>query len=267
MTLLFVEDEYYTRTGILESIRWAELGITTVESAADGKLGMERLRMQPDLLLVDIRMPYHTGLEIAAMAKQNDPDCEVIILSSYSDKEYLLTAISLSTVAYIEKPVDLDELTTALRQAVTRRERSLKLKGMSGRALVKQLVVDQEKCSQSTRIVLERITTQYADPDLSLEKLAELVHLNPTYLSGSFKSETGSSLKRMLIRIRVEEACELLRSTNMPIADVAVKVGYLSPSYFSKLFRKETGCSPNEYRDGKAAQFAGEEDGADEAGL
>ncbi len=247
MTLLLVEDEYYTRTGLLESIRWAELGITTVESAADGKAGMERLRMQPDILLADIRMPFFTGLEIAAQAKRADPDCEIIIISSYSDKEYLKTAITLSTVAYIEKPVDLDELTAALRQAVKRRERSLRTPGERGSEILRDL--SREQYSQSTRLVLEAIRARYADPDLGLEKLAELVHLNPTYLSGTFKSETGVSLKRVLTGVRLEEACRLLRTTNMPIADIAVKTGYLSPGYFSKLFRKELGVSPNEYRE------------------
>lgn len=255
VTLLFLEDEFYTRNGILDSIPWAALGIARVEAACDGLAGMEKLRLMPDILLTDIRMPYHTGLEVALEAKKNDPDCEVIILSSYSDKEYLKTAISLSTVAYIEKPVDLGELKDALVSAVERRERSRLLKNITHpsqpTAIDRLAAGDHESYSHSTRLILSLISERYADPDLSVDRLAEEVRLNPTYLSGSFKAETGCSLKRMVIAIRMERACELLKSTNIPVAEVAAKVGYLNPNYFSKLFRREMEQSPNEYRDGR----------------
>ncbi|MEG1891325.1 MAG: DNA-binding response regulator, partial [Clostridia bacterium] len=190
-------------------------------------------------------------------AKKNDPDCEVILLSSYSDKEYLFTAISLATVAYIEKPVNLEELSCAVTQAVERRKRSLTLRRMGGSStisceVINHLVGQRDAYNHSTQIVLECLSTRYSDPELSVEKLAAAVQLSPTYLSGNFKEETGCSLKRMLTCIRVEEACYLLRTTNMPIAGVAMKVGYLAPDYFSKLFRKETGFSPNEYREREA---------------
>ena len=89
MKLLFVEDEYYTRCGILQSVDWASLGIDEVESASNGQEGLQKLSVHPDILLTDIRMPYISGLDIAKQLKRDDPDSEVIILSSYSDKEYL----------------------------------------------------------------------------------------------------------------------------------------------------------------------------------
>ncbi|MCE5343327.1 MAG: helix-turn-helix domain-containing protein [Eubacteriales bacterium] len=257
MTLLFIEDEYYTRTGILKNVPWDALGIHSVTAACQGKEGLERLSIRPDILLTDIRMPYHTGLEIAVQAKKNDPDCEVILLSSYSDKEYLLQAISLSTVAYIEKPVDMVALCCALKQAIERRKRSFTLHRISdsdttSREVIRRLVGDQNAFSHSTRLVLEILATQYADSDLCVEKLASAVQLNPTYLSGNFKEETGCCMKRMITSIRIQEACQLLRTTNMPVTDISAKVGYLSPNYFSKLFRKEMSCAPNEYREREA---------------
>lgn len=255
MTLLFLEDEFYTRNGILDSIPWAALGVTRVETACDGQAGMERLKLMPDILLTDIRMPYRTGLEVALEAKKNDPDCEIIIMSSYSDKEYLMTAISLSTIAYIEKPVDLMELRQALENAVERRKRSRLITSMNKPAappvIDKLLKGDRERYSHSTRIIIDELAARYSDPDLSVEKLAELVRLNPAYLSGSFKQETGCTLKRVITAMRINEACALLKNTNIPISEVSVKAGYLNPGYFAKLFRREKGCSPNEYREGR----------------
>lgn len=253
MTLLFVEDEFYTRQGILGSMDWLSLGVDRVETVTDGKAGMQQLALCPDILLTDIRMPYCTGLELAAKAKQNDPHCEIIIMSSYSDKEYLFKAISLSTVAYIEKPVDLRELSGAITQAVERRKRSRligSLQGETAAETVPRALPDpsDEAYSHTTRIALTYLAGHYADPGLSLEAVARHVHLNPAYLSGSFKKDTGRNLKRVIIDVRMEKAGELLRDTALSVATVAARTGHRSANYFSKLFHKETGQTPHEYR-------------------
>lgn len=250
MKLLFVEDEYYTRTGILQSIDWAALGIDQVDNAGNGREGLQKLRERPDLLLTDIRMPFVTGLDIARQLKRDDPDSEVVILSSYSDKEYLLTAISLSAVSYIEKPVRLDELRQALTQAVQRRKKRLLLREMEAKARFASLPDENDPaCRHATRLVLRLIAQKYADPMLSVNGMAEEVRLSPIYLTNTFKEDTGRTVKRVLTEVRVEAARRLLLSTNLPIAEVAAQCGYDNANYFSKLFRQETGATPNEYRE------------------
>lgn len=253
MLLLFVEDEFYTRQGILSTVDWLSLGVDRVEYAVDGKTGEELLSMRPDILLTDIRMPYRDGLELAEMAREADPECEIIILSSYSDKEYLLKAISLSTVAYIEKPVDIGEISRAVTQAVERRRKAKRFQELeSGAGPANELDglpdCNSHAFSHTTRIVLSHLTRHYADPGLSLDSIAEYVHLNPAYLSDSFKKDTGKNLKRLITEVRMKKACSLLASTNLSVADVAAQTGYRSSNYFSKLFRQEIGMTPLEYR-------------------
>lgn len=253
MTLLFVEDEIYTRNGILHSINWPALGIDRVESAGDGRAGLERLKIKPDILLTDIRMPFLSGLELATIAKKQDANCEIIILSSHSDKEYLFTAISLSTVAYIEKPVDIDELKKAIELAVCRRKQSLRIRKLDadpvGISQVIAPLLEKADLGHSTRLMLEYLEGHYQDPDLSVDHLASIVHLSTVYVSSIFKEETGHNLKRIITDLRLMHAKEMLSRTNLSIADIALSVGYRSSNYFSKLFRKETGLTPNEYRD------------------
>jgi len=256
MTLLFIEDEIYTRTGILESVAWEPLGITRVETANDGRSGFAKLAMRPDIVLTDIRMPFQSGLEIAAEAKRADPDCEIVILSSHSDKEYLKAAISLATVAYIEKPVDLGELHQAIAQAVHRRRQSLRLREIDGTeapssALLDTLLRQAERYSHPAQMMIRYLAGHYADADLLVETVADQVHLSPIYASAVFKDETGLGLKRTITDIRMEAACALLRKTNLPVADVAEKAGYHGANYFAKLFKKEKGMTPVEYRDSK----------------
>lgn len=250
MKLLFAEDEYYTRIGILQSVDWAALGITQVESAVNGREGMQKLDMHPDILLTDIRMPFVTGLEIARRLKEQDPDSEIVIMSSYADKEYLLEAISLSAVSYIEKPVQPDELKRALAQAVERRRRRLMLRQMERKARFDALPDEEDPaCRHATRLVIRMIEQHYADPQLSVNGMAEEVHLSPIYLSSTFKEDTGRTIKRVLTEVRIEAAKRLLRATHLPITEVSAQCGYDNANYFAKSFRQETGQSPNEYRE------------------
>lgn len=91
------------------------------------------------------------------------------------------------------------------------------------------------------------IGSHYAE-ELTRDDMAQLVYLNPDYLSRIFRNETGESLSSYLIRFRIDKAKELLMNTEQPIHQIACSVGYTNFSYFAKLFRKYTQCTPNEYR-------------------
>lgn len=104
--------------------------------------------------------------------------------------------------------------------------------------------------------VLKRLVAQSAvqylkehySSNITLEKLAERAYLSPSYFSRLFKQETGMTALQMLQKIRIERACQLLRSTDLPISQIAEQVGYLDGKFFYKLFQKETGTTPGKYR-------------------
>ena len=253
MKLLFIEDEFYTREGIKASVDWLSLGIDKLDVASNGKEGWEKLSEKPDIILTDIRMPYKTGLEIAKQARDMSLECEIIFLSSYSDKEYLFTAISLSSVAYIEKPVVIEELSNAIRQAVVRREHYIlfnKLRDGDAPDDMSKLLPD---CSHhNSKLILNYIAEHYSDPSLSLASIAEFVNLSPAYLSDSFKKDTGKNIKQVISDIRLDKASELLRTTPLTVAEIAQKIGYRDSNYFSKFFKQQFGVSPHGYRDNAA---------------
>ena len=95
--------------------------------------------------------------------------------------------------------------------------------------------------------VTQYINNHYGD-ELSRDTLADMVYLNPDYLSRKFKEEKGVSISSYIIEKRVEKAKERLCTTSMPINAVAMEVGYDNFAYFAKVFRTKTGLSPNEYR-------------------
>ncbi|MGN0179972.1 MAG: AraC family transcriptional regulator [Monoglobaceae bacterium] len=86
------------------------------------------------------------------------------------------------------------------------------------------------------------------DSDISIHDLANTLNLSTEYFSRLFKSETGITPQKMIIKYRMEKACTLLKSTSLSIAEIAHCVGIHDQRYFSKLFRLNKNCTPSEYR-------------------
>ena len=83
---------------------------------------------------------------------------------------------------------------------------------------------------------------------LSLENVAEKIYISPYYLSHLFKEELGITFLEYLTRIRMEEAKKLLMDRSLTILDISLRIGYDDPGYFSKVFKKNIGVSPSQYR-------------------
>jgi two-component system response regulator YesN len=92
------------------------------------------------------------------------------------------------------------------------------------------------------------IDAHFANSELLLEDVATRVNLSPGHFSTIFGRETGESFKSYLTRIRIEQAKELLRTTNLKCSEVAYKSGYSDPHYFSYAFKKSTGIPPLQFR-------------------
>ena len=106
----------------------------------------------------------------------------------------------------------------------------------------------QSKATKDVSFIKHYLETYYHE-SIQLEDLASMTHLSRFYISHSFKKEIGMSPMEYLIAIRIKESKILLRTTNYSISQVADIVGFTTPTYFSKQFRKSTGISPTDYRE------------------
>jgi two-component system response regulator YesN len=100
---------------------------------------------------------------------------------------------------------------------------------------------------RSIDVALQYIRTHYHD-DLSLEKVAAIVYLNPVYFSQLFKQKIGQGFKEYVTHLRLEQAKQLLMNPKLKLADVADRIGYQDMRHFSQVFRKKYGVTPSEYR-------------------
>ena len=102
---------------------------------------------------------------------------------------------------------------------------------------------ESKECAAAKRYIDENYSES-----ITLDKLAEIAHVNKYYLSHSFKNEYNVSPIDYLMKRRITEAKALLTSTDFSLTQIAEQIGFGSLPYFSKCFRKVEGTSPNEYR-------------------
>ena len=123
-SVLIVDDEKMPREILRNYVPWEKLQVDRVEEAEDGAHALELARLhRPDIVISDVKMPRMNGLELAGAVREIYPDCQFIFLSGYTDKEYLKGAIKLRAASYVEKPIDLEELSTVLQEVTAELEK------------------------------------------------------------------------------------------------------------------------------------------------
>lgn len=163
----------------------------------------------------------------------------------------LLQSFSYAQRFVEEQNPDLEEnqeLWLTIRDASTLED--LRFRYQSGLTELLHLHVQHQEHALSRPIKLAKalIDQQYGDELLSLERVSEAVHLNPSYFSGLFKKRMGVGFADYVLEVRMEAAKKLLVETSMPITKVAALVGYRDPKHFSRAFKKYGQIKPNEYR-------------------
>lgn len=105
-----------------------------------------------------------------------------------------------------------------------------------------------------TQQAIEEIMTNY-DKKLDIQALAKLCFTHPSHLSRKFKQETGQTITDFHQMIRIDHAKHMLKHENLPVSEIAWLVGYEDASYFTRVFKKNTGYTPTEYRNQRGENF------------
>ena len=119
--LLIADDEPRIRRGLRNTLDWESLGIEIVGEAEDGEIALDMARKHcPDILLLDINMPFMNGLQLIEALNFELQNSLVIIISGYDDFEYIQKALRLKVFDYVLKPVDSSELDVVIKNAITK---------------------------------------------------------------------------------------------------------------------------------------------------
>lgn len=110
-SVVIIDDEQTVREGIRTLLAWEDMGFTIIAEDSNGEDGLNTvLRCQPDVVLVDVRMPGVSGIELISEARKKGYKGYFLILSGYTDFKYVKSAITLGVKGYLLKPIDEDEL-------------------------------------------------------------------------------------------------------------------------------------------------------------
>jgi len=116
--VLVADDESIILNGIKNCIDWGSLGMEVVATASDGEQALEAIeRLNPDLCLLDVHMPFVDGLTVAKLYLKRRPDGIVLFITGYDEFSYAQAAVNTGAIGYILKPVDEEELLCAVKKA------------------------------------------------------------------------------------------------------------------------------------------------------
>ena len=104
-TLIIADDEYELRRALIHTVDWESIGFQVVGEAENGVEAIELVeKLEPDLLLTDIKMPFLTGIELARQVRMVRPAMNIAFLSGYDDFAYAQQALRVGAAEYLLKP-------------------------------------------------------------------------------------------------------------------------------------------------------------------
>ncbi len=282
--VMIIDDEPLIVQGLTRSIKWEQYDCQVVATAGSGLEGLEIMsKVQPDIVFSDIRMPHMDGLSMIAACKSQYPDMEITILTGFQDFEYARQAIRLGVTRFLVKPSRMDELQEAVSimvenlrakragslSAVTedktgsemenaakqgedagKRESAHTVDILQEAEQTENPAEEAENSEASSFLVnnaLKYMEEHYREK-LKLQDVADQVYVSQWHLSKLLNRYKQQSFSDILNNIRIEKAKELLRDPSLRIGDIADMVGFLDMAHFSRVFKRQTGVSANEFR-------------------
>ena len=253
--VVLVDDEHMILEGLSRVVPWEKLGCEVSGTAGNGRDGLELIRrVKPDILMTDIRMPNMDGLGMIAALRSEFPRLQITVLTAFRDFEYAQTALNLGVCRYLLKPSRMDELNEAIRTMIARLDAMPKAgpreaqepSGQAGNYIVRQ--------------AMDYMRAHCAE-HLSLGDVADRVYVSQWHLSKLINRHTSQNFLEILNNMRIDRAKALLADSGLRIHEVAEQCGYSDLGHFSRNFKKLTGATPGEYRDG-AARGGGDKAGS-----
>ena len=226
-----------------------------VFTAKNGKQAMNIiLKEKLDLVVSDVMMPIMDGIELTKQLKANKSfwQLPIILLSAKNKEEDKTEAYAVGADAYITKPFKFEELEVRINALLANRKKMIKKiqaevslqANVESEAQAHLSNPDQAFINSATEMVKKHLS----DAEYDREAFAKDMAMGESTLYNKVKATTGQTVITFINSIRMKEAQRIIQSNpNILVSDVAIQVGFNTPKYFSKCFKKEFGIFPKEY--------------------
>lgn len=234
--VVVVEDERLFRESLIRRIEAFE-DFRVVGIASNGIEGLfETERLEPDVVFSDIRMPGMDGLLFLEQIRKDHGHIQVVLITGYTEFEYARKALQLGAFDYLLKPLEDTEILRVINRL------RLQLAEKS-----EEQAISKEKEPQSLISFAKEWVSAHIDV-ATLDAVAEQVQMNTAAFSRKFHTVEGITFIKYLTGLRMNKARELLSDPVLKISQISESVGYLDHRYFTEVFKKHLGISPQEYR-------------------
>ena len=248
-TMLVVEDN----ADLLELMKQALSKHYRVVTAKNGKQAWNVIQKEPlDIVVSDVMMPIMDGIELTRLIKNDQSfwQLPVILLTAKDRQEDENEGYAIGADAYITKPFSFEELTLRADMLIANRQKvwdnarqEARLRQTEEKA-TSASDPDKAFMVRATQIVMEHLD----DTAFDRETFAKEMLVSSSTLYNKVHALTGKTIVEFVNSIRLNEAAKILRSEpSITIVDLATRVGFNTPKYFSRCFKKQFGKLPKEY--------------------
>lgn len=228
-----------------------------VVEAVNGKDAWDKIiEQRPDIILSDVMMPVMDGNELCRQVKENDETASIpfVMLTARLADEHRKEGLASGADDYITKPFNIDMLNLRLRNLLNLVKRSGGAMPQHKDEPVKEKQLNNGRfvLSASDQRFLDQLNTylqeNMCDPDTSVESISEHLGISRVQLYKKLISLKGITPSEYLRSMRIRYAEELMRQGDLNVSEIAYKVGFNNPRYFSKYFQDAYGVTPSQYR-------------------
>ncbi len=244
-TILIVEDSVDVQIYLKEILK-EEYNIIIAENGVKGL--DSALQFLPDLIISDVMMPKMDGIEFCSHIKSDwqTSHIPVILLTAKASSENKIEGLETGADDYVTKPFSFRELSTRIKNLLDQRE---KLKQKFGKNVnykpedITPNKADQEFLQKATIIIEKNIS----EPEFGSDQFAQEMFLSRSQLHRKISAITGQSTGEFIRTIRLKKAAGLILEKQFSVTQIALEVGFYSPSHFTKAFKQLFGCLPSEF--------------------
>ena len=244
-TVLIVEDNLelknYLKNELKETYK--------IKTAENGQEGLDiALKFMPDIIVTDIMMPIMDGFEFCKRIKNDIKISHIPLLMMTAKGMQIdkIKGIDSGADAYVTKPFNMGVMKSHIKQLITSRQILFEkyFNGIQNEDLSKFSSLNKEFITT----ILDYVHNNISNSSLGVEHLADELFLSRSKLYRKIKALTGDTATEFIRKIRLEKAKELLEKTDLTVSEIGYKVGFSSPSYFTKCFKNHFGKIPKEIR-------------------
>jgi len=222
----------------------------TVITAENGKEGIASAQQEvPDFIIADWMMPGMTGPEMVSALKRDKSTSHIpmMLLTAKADKASRLEGLEQGADAFLEKPFEPAELHLQVKSLIASRNAMREYVNSDGEKeeAVERFDPEKEFLKTTKQTVLDNIS----DPELNVGDLARVHFLSRSQFSRKLRAISGKSSITFIRSLRIEYAKKLILEGRLQIAEIAFEVGFSDPAYFTRVFSKENGMNPTEFRE------------------